>query len=35
MRFAPRERKLLSFILAKVRPGYNHTEVDRRIQQQA
>ncbi len=35
MRFAPRERKLLSFILAKVRPGYNLTEVAERIRKQA
>jgi putative ABC transport system permease protein len=35
MRFAPRERKLLSFILAKVRPGHEQKEVARRIQQQA
>jgi len=34
MRFAPRERKLLSFILAKVRPGYKQSEVALRIQQQ-
>jgi len=35
MRFAPRERKLLSFILAKVRPGYSHTDVARQIKQQS
>jgi putative ABC transport system permease protein len=35
MRFAPRERKLLSFVLAKVRDGYDKTEVARRIHQQA
>lgn len=34
MRFAPRERKLLSFVLAKVRDGYDKTEVARRIHQQ-
>lgn len=31
MRFAPRERKLLSFILAKVQPGYNRSDVARDI----
>lgn len=35
MRFSPRERKLLSFILAKVRPGYSHTDVARQIKQQS
>lgn len=35
MRFAPRERKLLSFILAKVASGYAPKDVARRIQQQA
>lgn len=34
MRFAPRERKLLSFILAKVSPGYDSTQVALRINQQ-
>lgn len=34
MRFAPRERKLLSFVLAKVRPGYDFDAVARRINQQ-
>jgi putative ABC transport system permease protein len=34
MRFAPRERKLLSFVLAKVRDGDDKTEVARRIHQQ-
>ncbi len=35
MRFAPRERKLLSFILAKVSPGYDQRDVALRIQKQA
>ncbi|MFN4894753.1 MAG: ABC transporter permease [Pseudomonadota bacterium] len=35
MRFAPRERKLLSFILAKVQPGYDPALVASRIQKQA
>lgn len=35
MRFAPRERRLLSFILAKVRDGEDVTEVQHRIAQQA
>jgi putative ABC transport system permease protein len=35
MRFAPRERKLLSFILAKVRGDYSRADVAQRIQQQA
>jgi putative ABC transport system permease protein len=30
-RFAPRERKLLSFILAKVRPGTDRAEVSKRV----
>jgi putative ABC transport system permease protein len=34
MRFAPRERKLLSFILAKLRPGYSVPDVALRINQQ-
>lgn len=34
MRFAPRERKLLSFILAKVKPGEDFTTVARRINAQ-
>ena len=34
MRFAPRERKLLSFILAKVSPGYDHANVARQIKEQ-
>ena len=33
--FAPRERKMLSFVLAKVRPGLNPLEVCSRIQQQS
>jgi putative ABC transport system permease protein len=33
-RFAPRERKLLSFILAKVKPGYNNSEVAAQILRQ-
>lgn len=33
-RFAPRERKLLSFILAKVRPGTNLTAVSQRVTSQ-
>jgi len=33
-RFAPRERKLLSFVLAKVRSGTSHQEVIKRIAQQ-
>ncbi len=35
MRFAPRERRLLSFILAKVQPGYETSEVALRINRQA
>lgn len=35
MRFAPRERRLLSFILAKVRDGESIAEVSSRINQQA
>lgn len=35
MRFAPRERKLLSFILAKVKQGYDRDQVARRIANQA
>lgn len=35
MRFAPRERKLLSFILAKVSSGYDSTDVARRIRKQS
>jgi putative ABC transport system permease protein len=34
MRFAPRERKLLSFILAKVRPGQSLEEVALQINRQ-
>jgi putative ABC transport system permease protein len=34
MRFAPRERKLLSFILAKARPGHSLSELALRINQQ-
>jgi putative ABC transport system permease protein len=34
VRFAPRERKLLSFILAKVSPGYDMKEVALRINEQ-
>ena len=34
MRFAPRERKLLSFVLAKVKPGYDFKEVATQIQRQ-
>ena len=35
MRFAPRERKLLSFVLAKVRDGFDKELVIKRIAQQA
>jgi putative ABC transport system permease protein len=35
MRFAPRERKLLSFILAKTKPGYDRNQVAQRIASQA
>jgi putative ABC transport system permease protein len=34
MRFAPRERKLLSFVLAKVKPGYDFKEVTKRLREQ-
>ena len=34
MRFAPRERKLLSFVLAKVRPGHSLEEVALQINRQ-
>jgi putative ABC transport system permease protein len=34
MRFAPRERKLLSFVLAKVKAGYDFKEVTRRLREQ-
>jgi putative ABC transport system permease protein len=34
MRFAPRERKLLSFILAKVKPGYDFIGVTTRLRDQ-
>jgi putative ABC transport system permease protein len=35
MRFAPRERKLLSFILAKIKQGYDRDQVAQRIASQA
>jgi putative ABC transport system permease protein len=34
MKFAPRERKLLSFVLAKVKSGYDFKEVTKRIREQ-